>query len=1110
MFTYPLPGVFSISRRCWAVLALLLVSMAMLVGRPSAGSVVTLQSVMTQAYGRLPLSFELNQGQSDASVKFLSRGAGYTLLLTSSEAILALAEAASPDGVALSPSFSSVLRLSLAGANPAAQMVALDQLPGTVNYFVGEEARRLTGIPTYGRVAYKEVYPGVDLVFYGRQGQVEYDLVLAAGVSPGVIALNVDGAERLQLAANGDLVIHLNGKQVQMARPLVYQATADGRQELNGRYVLKGPNQVGFAVAAYDASRPLIIDPVLVYSTYFGGADNDAANGLVVDEQGNVYVTGFTMSTDLPTANPYQAAFGGGKGDAFVTKISADGSAVLYSTYLGGSDRDIGLNVAVDADGNAYVTGQTLSTDFAVENALQESFGGGEYDAFVAKIGSDGSSLAYSTYLGGSDYEGCAAIAVAGDGSAYLVGCTYSAAPQDIPFPVTADALQADHAGGNSDVFVVKIDPAGSALTYSTYLGGTDEDYGSDIALDAAGNVYLGGETFSLDFPTASPLQATHNGGLNDAFVAKLDADGSELEYSTFLGGSDQDYVSAIALDASGAVYVVGETYSADFPTAYPFQAALNQGVAESVDIPDAFVAKVSADGSGLHYATYLGGSGYDSGNDVTVDGSGRATVVGFTDSADFPTANAFQPAYAGGDYDAFVTQFDASGSAANYTSYLGGTLLDWGATVASDAAGNVYVAGYSDSADFPTANPLQAANAGTQDAFVARIEHDLGGGQGRPHFNRPLVVPMAAAGDTTAPAGTDNRRETAATGAQAAATSSMTLTWLSNAVANGQVCNDGTRSGYYLRRGSGSGVNRWIIYLQGGGACYDNATCAQRKASTPGLMTSKRWKTTLLGEGILSPSSSNNPDFYNANHIYVPYCSSDGWSGDRAASSATNGMAFRGRRIVQGVIAQLKNSTLTPSPNLNDATSVLFTGTSAGGAGVLVNLDWVTTQVPQAVVKGIDDAGWLLDIAPYDTGLPSARDRFALGYSFWTATVDSDCAAAYAATPYLCYFGVYAYPYISTPMAVQMAQRDKNTLEEWYGVVEPYDSGELAFIETFAPQIRTSLDPVTIAFSPTGNNHGILIKVAFYNTVVSGSTLRDVIGNWEFARSGPVKVIGQ
>lgn len=1109
MFTYPLPGVSSIGRRYWAVLALLLVCAAFLVGRPSAASVVSLQSVLTQAYGRLPLSFELNQGQNDPSVKFLSRGAGYTLLLASGEAILSLAEATSPDGAALSPSFSSVLRLSLLGANAEAQVVALDKLPGTVSYFVGEEARWHTGLPTYGRVAYQEVLPGVDLVFYGRQGQVEYDLVLAAGVAPGVIALNLDGAERLQLAANGDLVIDLNGKQVQMARPLVYQATAGGRQELDGRYVLKGPDQVGFAVAAYDASRPLIIDPVLVYSTYFGGADNDAANGITVDGQGNVYVTGFTMSTDLPTADPYQAAFGGGKGDAFVTKISADGSAILYSTYLGGSDRDIGLNVVVDGDGNAYVTGQTLSTDFATENALQESFGGGEYDVFVSKIGSDGDSLAYSTYLGGSDYEGCAAIAVAGDGSAYLVGCTYSAAPQDIPFPVTADALQSYHAGGNSDVFVVKIDPDGSELSYSTYLGGTDEDYGSDIALDAAGNIYLGGETFSLDFPTASPLQATHNGGLNDAFVAKLDANGSALAYATFLGGSDQDYVSAIALDGSGNVYVVGETYSADFPTAYPFQAALNQGVAESVDIPDAFVAKVSADGSGLHYATYLGGSGYDSGNDVTVDSGGQATVVGFTDSADFPTANAFQPAYAGGDYDAFVAQFDPSGSAVTYASYLGGTLLDWGATVASDSAGNVYVAGYTDSADFPTANPLQAANAGTQDAFLAQIEHNAGG-EGRPRPNRPLVVPVAAAGDTTAPAGTDNRRETAATGAQAAATSSMTRTWLSNAVADGQVCNDGTRSGYYLRRGSGSGVNRWIIYLQGGGACYDNATCAARKASTPGLMTSKRWKSTLLGEGILSPSSSNNPDFYNANHVYVPYCSSDGWSGDRAASSATNGMAFRGLRIVQGVIAQLKNSSLTPSPNLNDATSVLFTGTSAGGAGVLVNLDWVTTQVPQAVVKGINDAGWLLDIAPYDTGLSSASDRFTLGYSFWTATVDSSCAAAYPATPYLCYFGVYAYPYISTPMAVQMAQRDKNTLEEWYGVIEPYDSGELAFIESFAPQIRTSLDPVTVAFSPTGNNHGILIKVAFYNTVVNGYRLRDVIGNWEFARLGPVKVIGQ
>ena len=486
---------------------------------------------IVETYGKLPLSFEANQGQTDRRVKFISRGPGYTLFLNSTEAVLSLSSPQSSQRAQrMTPNFlsassapsavndpnpqSTVLRMKLVGANPHPEVVGLEELPGKSNYFIGNDpAKWRTNVPTYARVQYKDVYPGVDLVYYGNQRQLEYDLIVAPGADPGAITLSFEGVERLRIDAQGDLVLDTSGGEIRQHKPLVYQEVDGVQREISGAYVLNGGRQVGFEVAAYDASKPLIIDPVLSYSTYLGGSRSDAGFGIAVDASGNAYVTGFTGSTDFPTASPLQPAFGGGPsfGDAFVTKVSASGNALVYSTYLGGSDDEFGEHIAVDASGNAYVTGLTDSTNFPTASPFQAAFGGNR-DAFVTKLNAAGNTLVYSTYLGGSADDDSRGIAVDAAGNAYLAGFTGS--PN---FP-TASPIQPANAGG-TDAFVTKLNAAGNALVYSTYLGGTES--GRGIAVDASGNAYVTGQTNSTNFPTVNPFQAT-KAGSSDAFVAKI------------------------------------------------------------------------------------------------------------------------------------------------------------------------------------------------------------------------------------------------------------------------------------------------------------------------------------------------------------------------------------------------------------------------------------------------------------------------------------------------------------------------------------------------------------------------------------------------------------
>lgn len=700
------------------------------------------QGKTVEAYGNLPLSFEANQGQTGAEVKFLARGSGYRLFLTGDEAVFSMRASKAVPSVAghhsqrepVEPTTNAVLRMKLVKANPAAKVTGEDELPGKSNYFIGNDAKQWrSNVPTYGKVKYEGIYSGIDLVYYGNQRRLEYDFVVAPGADPRRIQFDVRGAKHISRDKNGDLVIRMTGGEVHWRKPVVYQERDGRRREIDGNYVIRRGQRVGFELAGYDSKRPLIIDPVLGYSTYLGGSGTDNGYGIAVDSSGNAYVTGVTFSTDFPTTpGAFETACNGGGdcayGDAFVTKLNPSGSALVYSTFLGGSNMDTGYGIAVDSSGNAYVTGQTFSSDFPVTPGAFQTTPG---EAFVTKLNSSGSALAYSTYLGG-DGAGFR-VAVDSLGSAYVTGATGST-----NFPVTPGAFQTSCRAGCAlwEAFVSKFNTTGTALAYSTYLGGSYGDLGIGIAVDGSGNAYVTGTTKSIDFPiTPGAFQTTCNGGANcdpdgDAFVTEFNPTGSALVYSTYLGGSYTDSGYGIAVDSSGNAYVTGATSSGDFPvTAGAFQTTCgnpNCGISN-----DAFVAKFDPTGSALAYSTYLGGSNADTGQGIAVDSAGNAYVAGQTFSPDFPTTpGAFQTTCGGGSTDcssfgdAFVTQFNPTGSALLYSTYLGGSGPEGGFGIALDSWEDAYVTGYTRSPDFPvTPGAFQTSDSGHgTDAFAAKF----------------------------------------------------------------------------------------------------------------------------------------------------------------------------------------------------------------------------------------------------------------------------------------------------------------------------------------------------------------------------------------------------
>jgi Beta-propeller repeat len=683
---------------------------------------------VVEAYGRIPLHFETNQGQTDGQVKFLSRGSRSTLFLTPSEAVLVLA---SPQGAqknfsrpssasSASPAVeagdlrSTVLRVKLLGAKPNPEVTGMEKLPGKVNYFIGNDPKKWrTDVPIYTKVRYTDIYPGVDLVYYGSPGQLEYDFVVAPGADPRAITLSVEGAEKLEVDTRGDLVLRLASGQIRQRKPLIYQEIDGVRREIPGGYVLNRGGRVGFQVSAYDAASPLVIDPVLVYSTYLGGGRDDLGGKVAVDSTGSAYVTGRTQSANFPTtAGSFDTSTNGGE-DAFVTKLNAAGSALVYSSYLGGTDDDIGNGITVDGTGNAWVAGATRSPNFPTTAGAFDTSSNGDADGFVTKLNATGSMLLYSTYLGGRELDTNHAIAVDAAGNAYVTGRTLSA-----NFPTTPGSLDTS-LGGPQDAFVTKLNAAGTALLYSTYLGGGAIEMGNAITVDAPGNAYVTGETTSGDFPTTPGAWDLTLDGTADAFVTKLNAAGSTLLYSTYLGGPGHEIGTAIAVDSAGNAYVSGHTFADGFPTTPgAFDTTYNGGPL------DVFVTKLDATGSTLLYSTYLGGSGSDFGFGIRVDSAGNSHLAGETRSVNFPTTpDAVQPTVPGGFSDCFVTRLNAAGSALLYSTYLGGSAGDACFGLALDAAGSTYVTGDTESADFPTTpGSFDTSANGGFDVFVAKI----------------------------------------------------------------------------------------------------------------------------------------------------------------------------------------------------------------------------------------------------------------------------------------------------------------------------------------------------------------------------------------------------
>jgi sugar lactone lactonase YvrE len=765
-------------------------------------------------YGGLPLSFEVNQGQADQSVKFLARGQGYGFYLTSNEAVLALSRPMSRADrekmqqiahwrmlwpflsgaqrrklAKMSASLlgTDTLRMELKGANSRAQVSGSDELPGTANYFLGNDpARWRTRVPTFAKVHYTGVYPGIDLIYYGNQRRLEYDFVIAPNANPRQVALHFSGAQQLTLDDLGNLHISGNNGEVAFEKPVIYQDEKGQRVPVKGQYVLFANHTVGFKVGKYDRSKALVIDPTLSYSTYLGGSTEDAGTAIAVDAAGSIYVVGFTADADFPvTTGAFQTTNTADNLVGFVAKLNAAGSALVYATYLGGSastshsEGTDAYGIAVDGAGSAYICGETFSSDFPVtQGAFQtqnKAYANDAQNAFISKLSPDGTALSYSTYLGGSGlaittdvFEGDSPLRMTVDaaGSAYVVGTAYST-----DFPTTSGAYQlSNKAAANlaSNAFVTKLSPNGSSLVYSTYLGGNgvspsslpeDEDEGAGergygIAVDANDEAYVTGFTFSANFPaTTSGYQQVNHGTANvaaNAFVSKFNAGGTGLVGSTYLGGTgrktggtgDLDVLDngddgiGVALDASGDAYVVGVTTSTDFPTSQGAYQTANKAAANLGT--NIFVSKLNPTLSTLMYSTYIGGSGIastagdsgvgDFGTGIAIDTTGNAYVTGATESRDFPvTSDAFQsgPRSAQIVDSGFFTEVNSNGSALKYSTYLGGSGAGaYGGTeysyfegdffydIALDGSANAYLTGYAYSYDFPvTKNGLQTVN---------------------------------------------------------------------------------------------------------------------------------------------------------------------------------------------------------------------------------------------------------------------------------------------------------------------------------------------------------------------------------------------------------------
>jgi len=661
-----------------------------------------LAPLMGAGYGNFPLRFE---ERATGSGQFVSRGTGYAIRLHAVGADLAAGNAR--------------VSVTFEGANQLARAAALGELETRSNYLTGSDPRQWrTNLRNYSRVRYSGVYKGIDLEYYGSsERKLEYDFIVAAGAEPKAIRMQFTQA---RIDAAGNLVL---GEGIVWQRPVAYQDGPRGREAVQAEFVQLAQNRIGFKTGAYDRSRPLIIDPVLQYVAYLGGSGPDEANAIAADAAGNTYITGLTRSVDFPTRPGAPQSNLLGSQDVIVAKISPNGSSLIYATYIGGNATDVGNGIAIDAQGNAYVTGRTDSTNFPVTTGAFQTLlngGSGVGDAFAFKLDATGSKLLYSTYLGGSLDDQGNAIAVDKNGNAYVAGQTLST-----NFPQVSPVAPVR---GGTDAFVTKISADGSALVYSTCLGGFGRDVANAIALDSSGAAYVTGETRSDNFPiSAAAFQKIINGA-SDAFLTKISADGTAIVFSTFFGGETSEEGRAVAVDSTGSAWIAGKTSSSLLPQ---LGSAIQRGPGF---LPDGFVTRFAPSGQFLQFSSYLGGEGDDQVNAIAVDANDNLIAVGQTNSAQFAATTGASgniifngitfPAVNAGGYDAFVVKFNSNGSAPMYSTCIGGKGDDYGRGVALDAAGNAYIAGVTGSTDLKqTGTTFQpVSGGGGTDAFVARI----------------------------------------------------------------------------------------------------------------------------------------------------------------------------------------------------------------------------------------------------------------------------------------------------------------------------------------------------------------------------------------------------
>lgn len=666
-------------------------------------------------YENMALSFEINQGQTDPQVRFLSRGPGYTMFITQAGFALSLEQQIDGPDQEKSPSL-SVVNMSLVDANPDLEIVGLTELSWHSNYLVGDDpARWHTGVKNFERVQYREVWPGIDMVLYGNQHKLEYDFVVAPGTDPDQIAMEFKGVDQIRVGKTNELILLLpNGSELRQSAPFIYQEIDGVRQIVEGDFAVL-ENRIRFEVGDYDPSLPLIIDPYLSYATFIGQNGNDFVNGVTADDTGNMFLVGssngsFPITPGVYRTSPY------GSSDVFVTKMNGNGTGLVYSTYLGGGSADYATGAVADASGNLVIAGATDSTNFAVTAGAYDTSANGGRDAFVAKLNASGTGLIFSTYLGGSGLDEAPALALDGSGNVYLTASTESS-----NFPTTVGAYDRTF-GGNSDAYAVKLNSIGTGMVYGTFIGGSGWESSGDIAVDSSGNAYIvGGAGASDVMPTTAGAYDTSRNGDTDAYLIKLNSAGSGLIYGTFLGGTRFDGIHSVIVDASGNAIVAGQTVSTDFPTTAGAYDRTHNSPDGSTS--DAFIAKFNSSGNGLLFSTFLGGNDQEQSLNLDTDESGNLYVIGESYSSNLPvTPGAIDTSYNSG-IDIFAFKLNSTGTSVLYGTYFGGSAYEYLGDARVDRHGVVYLGGNIQEAGFPaTAFAYDNSWSGTVDGWATKL----------------------------------------------------------------------------------------------------------------------------------------------------------------------------------------------------------------------------------------------------------------------------------------------------------------------------------------------------------------------------------------------------